>query len=87
MRVEVTLFRVEIRLCVILERVVITFVPVEIKLRMKLHSTCINHTRPCHYHTRECHIYTHVCQNYSRVCRNHTLRVKLHIAGAMSDFK
>jgi hypothetical protein len=58
----------------------ITFVLVDITLRVeitlcvyKLHSACINHTQACRNDTRE-------CQNYTRVCGNYTLRVKSHSA-------
>jgi hypothetical protein len=72
LRVEITLVRFEIPVVT----VVITFV----RLNIKIHFACRNHTQASHYHTRECHIYKYTCQNYSGVSENHTLRVKSHSA-------
>jgi hypothetical protein len=84
LHVKINLVRVQITLV----RVVHTFVPVEITLRIEItlciwksHSACINHTRTCRNQTRECHIHTLMCQNYTRVRGNHNLRVKPHSVG------
>jgi hypothetical protein len=63
-----TLMRVEITVV----SVVITFVHIKIRIRVK--------NTVCLYKSHLYHIQTHTCQQYFLVSRNHALRIKSHSA-------